>query len=146
MIYTSHLVFLWCNLQVEGRMSMFLGWRKFVKPPGFWYGNIFRSVKWEAAEEIDVGHGETGHDYGMCMAVCMDKLQKEVLLLKLLMLVTCYFTYEFQILYQTAVFSLQLDLKSWQNSFILGQGSSRIWCSYSAYYDVPRNIFGHNNL
>jgi hypothetical protein len=58
-----------------------------------------------------------GHENGMCMAFCRDNLQKEALLLnfigQLLMLVTNHFTYECQILYQSAVFSLQFHLKSW---------------------------------
>jgi hypothetical protein len=53
------------------------------------------------------------------MTVCSDNLQKEALLLnfigRLLMLVTYHFTYEFQILYQSAVFSLQFHLKSLQS-------------------------------
>jgi hypothetical protein len=53
------------------------------------------------------------------MAVCRDYLQKEVLLLnfigQILVMVTYHFTYESQILYQSAVFSLQFHMKSWQN-------------------------------
>jgi len=56
------------------------------------------------------------------MAVCRDNLQKEALLLnfidQLLIFITYHFTYEGQILYQSAVFSLQFHLKSCQNSFI----------------------------
>jgi hypothetical protein len=55
-------------------------------------------LKLETGEEIDISHGETGHEYRIQMVVCRDNLQKEALLNfigQLLMLVTYHFTYEF---------------------------------------------------